>query len=116
MYQPRLSAFYVAKIERIGYTSYRNLEMDMRAIKVLCVISALFLMGTSDVSAKSANNTVIKETTNNKIKDEDESIKKTRTSIQGLGNNALQIINRPGITSSQVCAEFKTLLENNLAI
>lgn len=101
LYQPPSGAFYVAKIKRIGYTSHRNLERHMRMMKVLCVMGALFLGNVINVNTVTAENM---------------SSSQAKTFIQDLGNKALNIINRPGITSREVCAEFKKLLEENFAM
>ncbi len=74
----------------------------MKAIKILCVISALFLVSVSDVSAKSADNTATTPTT----------IESEKEFVQNVGNEALKIIN----SSSQVSTDLKKLLKENFAI
>ena len=102
LYQPPSGAFYVAKIKRIGYTSHRNLERHMRMMKVLCVMGALFLVGTSDVFAKSADSVVATQMTPTQAK----------TFIQNLFQDGINIIRQ----TRNINAEFKPLIKKDFEV
>ncbi|MCR5225366.1 MAG: ABC transporter substrate-binding protein [Alphaproteobacteria bacterium] len=77
----------------------------MRTIKVLCLACALLLANIMGIETINAGATTASM-----------SAEQAKTFIQDLGNKALNIINRKGISSNEVCAEFKKLLEENFAM
>lgn len=79
----------------------------MKKFGLWIVVPLVLLCGSDVVKAKELVSPVVEET---KIQKDVENF------VQNLGNKAIEIINKPGISKGQVQKEFKELLQNHFAL
>ncbi len=79
----------------------------MRSFSLKIIVSLLLLSGTEVVNAKDYASPTVEET---------KAQKEAENFIQNLGNAAIEVINRKGITFDGVRREFTELLKKNFAL